>query len=118
MTRDGEDGGGQTASRQSWEVTRVRHMGTRLRELRRKAQLTQDQLAIAVGLTRARITQWEGSSFYNTDLERLLKLLHVLKLNSIEELLGDSPSLTTARTMYGSREEEEQAELRDTCQRA
>lgn len=91
------------------EVTQIPHMGSRLKKLRKNVGLTQTELASRLGLTRARVTQWEASQFYNTDLERLLKLQMALKLRSVEDLLGDSASAIIASRLNGSAENADEA---------
>lgn len=53
-------------------------MGERIKMLRESKGLTQHDLAIQVGVTRAAIAQWEASDHVDIKLQPWLKLLEVL----------------------------------------
>ncbi|HEM3611586.1 TPA: helix-turn-helix domain-containing protein [Streptococcus suis] len=58
----------------------------RLKELRKKNQLTQQELADKVGTNRVNITKWETGRTEPT-LENIIKLAHILDTTT-DELLG------------------------------
>jgi transcriptional regulator with XRE-family HTH domain len=53
-------------------------MGTRIRRLRERANLTQDQLARRCGVNKSAVSQWEMGSSENIKLQPFLRLLRTL----------------------------------------
>jgi transcriptional regulator with XRE-family HTH domain len=53
-------------------------MGDRIKQLRNARNLTQEQLARAVGVTKSAVSQWEGGSTKNLKLETFLRVLEAL----------------------------------------
>jgi DNA-binding XRE family transcriptional regulator len=72
------------------------HLGERLRDLRIKNRLTQEQAAVHAGLTRKSIARYENSRFPNLYLSNLLRLMTTYQVSSLEELLGTAPSARLA----------------------
>lgn len=60
--------------------------GSRLRDFRKKAGITQSQLAELFNITQGAVAQWE-SGFTNPSIEILPKLAQILKC-TVDELLG------------------------------
>lgn len=56
-------------------------MGTRIRRLREKRNLTQDQLAARCGVSRAAVHQWETGESENIKLQPFLRLLNTLDVS-------------------------------------
>jgi DNA-binding XRE family transcriptional regulator len=72
------------------------HLGERLRAVRGQSGLTQEQAAVAAGMTRSRLAELEKARFPNPTLSTLLRLMRTYDLSSIEELLGPVPSARIA----------------------
>ena len=72
------------------------HLGERLRLLRTQSGLTQEKAAGAAGITRNRLAELEKARFPNPTLNTLLRLMQVYGLESVEELLGPTPSFRLA----------------------
>lgn len=72
------------------------HYGDRLRDLRIKSELTQEQAAVYAGLTRKTIARLENARFPNPQLSTLLRLMKTYNASSLEELLGTSQSAQLA----------------------
>lgn len=72
------------------------HLGERLRTVRKLSGLTQEQAAVAAGVTRTTIAELEGARFPNPKLSTLLRLMRTYELGSLEELLGSVPSARLA----------------------
>lgn len=53
-------------------------MGARIRELREKRGLTQEELAAKCEVTKSAVSQWESDSTQNVRLQPFLKLLEAL----------------------------------------
>jgi DNA-binding XRE family transcriptional regulator len=68
------------------------HLGDRLREVREECGLTQEQAAVAAGLTRNALVSLENRRFPDPYLSTLLRLMRVYNLTTIEQLLGPIPS--------------------------
>ena len=64
-----------------------------MRDLRRHADLTQEQAAVLAGLTRNTIMSLESSEVPDPRLSTLLKLMRLYKVGSLDELLGVSASV-------------------------
>jgi transcriptional regulator with XRE-family HTH domain len=72
------------------------HYGDRLRDLRIKAGLTQEQAAVYADLTRKSIARLENARFPNPHLATLLRLMKTYNVSSLEELFGTPPSARLA----------------------
>jgi len=72
------------------------HLGERLRAVRKQSRLTQEQAAVASGITRTTIAELEKARFPNPKLSTLLRLMRTYELRSLEELLGPVPSARLA----------------------
>ncbi|MDN4593541.1 helix-turn-helix domain-containing protein [Polycladomyces subterraneus] len=74
---------------------------SRLKQLRRQKNLTQEQLGQQVGVTKVSISLYE-SGRRNPDLETITKIADVLEV-SVDYLLGrtDAPDRTIAATAVG-----------------
>lgn len=82
-------------------------LGTRMRELREAAGISQEQIAKAVGVSRNAVSQWE-SDRTRPSTSRLARIAHALKV-PIENLLAPSTHMrrrivTAAVTMLGTLE--------------
>ena len=60
----------------------------RLKELRKKNNLTQQELADKVGTNRVNVTKWETGRTEPT-LESIIKLAHIFEI-SVDYLLGNT----------------------------
>lgn len=67
-------------------------MGERIRRLRGAKNLTQDQLARQVGVTKSAVSQWEDDSTKNIKLTTFLALVEVLGTDVAYLIYGDSRS--------------------------
>jgi transcriptional regulator with XRE-family HTH domain len=63
------------------------HMGTRIRTLREARGLTQTDLAMAVGVTKAAVSAWETGYSANIKLKTFLRVLEVLGVSKPESLI-------------------------------
>lgn len=63
------------------------NLGNRIRKLRKEQQLTQQELARKIGVTKATISQYEKGSIKNVRKDRFIKLAKVLQ-TSPQYLLG------------------------------
>lgn len=57
-------------------------MGDRIKVLRQARNLTQEQLAQEVGVTKSAVSQWEGGNVANIKLQTFLKLVDVLQTDT------------------------------------
>jgi transcriptional regulator with XRE-family HTH domain len=73
------------------------HVGQHLRQWRRLRELTQEQAAVAAGLSRGWLAGIERERFPNPTLANLLALMQVYDLGSLDELLGPLPSYRIAQ---------------------
>ena len=62
------------------------HLGTKIRELRRRDELTQEALAVALGVTSQAVSRWEAGGSY-PDMELLPSIANYFGV-SIDELFG------------------------------
>lgn len=60
----------------------------KLRQIRRSKDISQEELAKALGVTQGAVSGWERGS-WNPTLETLRKISRVLKC-TVEELIGDA----------------------------
>src|SRR3954470_8571857 len=68
------------------------HIGDRLRDLRLRRGLTQEDAAAAAGITRNALMGLERRRFPNPYLSTLLALMRCYELSSLDELLGPLPA--------------------------
>ncbi|HYS36935.1 MAG TPA: helix-turn-helix transcriptional regulator [Pseudonocardiaceae bacterium] len=68
------------------------HLGERLRYLRLRQGLTQEQAAATAGITRNALLALERHRFPNPYLSTLLALMRCYGLSSLDELLGRAPA--------------------------
>lgn len=66
-------------------------VGQRLRIRRKELQLTQDQVAEELGITRQTMSNWENGKSY-PDIERIIRLSEIYAL-SLDELLKEDRSM-------------------------
>lgn len=77
-------------------------MGNRIKVLRESKSLTQQDLAEAVGVTRAAIAQWEAADYVDIKLQPWLRLLEVLSADPYWLVYGpDRPKAGTKRSAEG-----------------
>jgi transcriptional regulator with XRE-family HTH domain len=62
-------------------------MGTRIRALREARELTQTDLAVAVGVTKTAVSAWETGHAVNIRLQTFLRVLEVLGVSKPEDLI-------------------------------
>lgn len=85
------------------QLIQLTSWGTNLRRIRRAQGLTLEQLATTAGISKSRLSQIESGTNDNVSLQHLLGLQHALKLDTLEALLGDTPSAHLANVRGGSR---------------
>jgi transcriptional regulator with XRE-family HTH domain len=78
---------------------RMETMGDRIRQLRSARNMTQDQLAKAVGVTKSAVSQWEDGSSKNLKLPTFLLVLEVLGTDANFLIFGPdrAPAGTSGR---------------------
>ncbi len=69
-------------------------LGSRLRQLRQKRGLTQDELATAVGVSRSAVAQWEGGRSGQATLH-LRRLADALGVQIDDLMRGDQHAIET-----------------------
>lgn len=72
-------------------MTRIKHLGERLRELREEAKLSQAKLADLVGVSRNAVSQWESGETQPSS-RRLASIAKALKV-PVDSFLGPVPAL-------------------------
>ncbi len=55
-------------------------IGTKIADARKKQNLTQEQLAELIGVTRQSISRWESNLAY-PEIEKIVQLVEILKIN-------------------------------------
>jgi transcriptional regulator with XRE-family HTH domain len=73
-------------------------MGDRIKQLRRARNLTQEQFAQAVGVTKSAVSQWEDGSTKNLKLQTFLMVLEVLATDAEFLIYGPERGAATKRT--------------------
>lgn len=68
-------------------------MSSRLQELRQKAQLSQEDLAERIGVSRQAISKWESEQS-NPDIENIIRLSEVYNISTDYILKGTQPTVT------------------------
>lgn len=66
----------------AYAVLDMETMGDRIRQLRKARNLTQEQFAKAVGVTKSAVSQWEDGSTKNLKLATFLLVLEVLNTDA------------------------------------
>lgn len=69
-------------------------IGEQLRRARQKHQLSQEQIAEMLGVSRQTISNWETSKSY-PDIERVMRLAEIYHLSLDELLRGDQQMVKT-----------------------
>jgi transcriptional regulator with XRE-family HTH domain len=69
-------------------------IGEQLRDARQKHQLSQEQIAEMLGVSRQTISNWETSKSY-PDIERVMRLAEIYHLSLDELLRGDQQMVKT-----------------------
>lgn len=69
-------------------------IGEQLRSARQKQQLSQEQIAEMLGVSRQTISNWETSKSY-PDIERVMRLAEIYHLSLDELLRGDQQMVKT-----------------------
>lgn len=72
-------------------------MGDRIKQLRRARNLTQEQFAQAVGVTKSAVSQWEDGSTKNLKLATFLQVLEVLATDAEFLIYGPERGAATKR---------------------
>lgn len=73
-------------------------LNERLRQLRKKAGLSQEQLAEALNISRQAVSKWE-SGVSNPDVQNIVQLGKLYGISTDSILLGESPAPETAHIM-------------------
>lgn len=73
-------------------------MGDRIKQLRSARNLTQEQLAHAVGVTKSAVSQWEDGSTKNLKLETFLRVLEALSTDAEFLIYGPERGGAAKRT--------------------
>lgn len=73
-------------------------MGDRIKQLRKARNLTQEQFAQAVGVTKSAVSQWEDGSTKNLKLATFLQVLEVLTTDAEFLIYGPERGAAAKRT--------------------
>jgi len=73
-------------------------MGDRIKQLRKARNLTQEQFAQAVGVTKSAVSQWEDGSTKNLKLATFLQVLEVLATDAEFLIYGPERGGAAKRT--------------------
>jgi transcriptional regulator with XRE-family HTH domain len=73
-------------------------MGDRIRQLRKARNLTQEQFAKAVGVTKSAVSQWEDGSTKNLKLDTFLRVLETLGTDAEFLIFGPERGGATKRS--------------------
>lgn len=76
-------------------------MGDRIRQLRKARNLTQEQFAKAVGVTKSAVSQWEDGSTKNLKLATFLLVLEVLNTDAEYLIWGPDRGVAAKKTWKG-----------------
>ncbi|WP_422743594.1 helix-turn-helix transcriptional regulator [Mycobacterium sp. WMMD1722] len=90
---------GRAALRLVSDVQSTIHLGQSLRARREAMGLTQEQAAAEARITRGALAALEKRALPNPSLRTLLSLMRAYKLDSIEALLGSTPSAQLAAAL-------------------
>lgn len=82
---------------------------SRIKEARKRAGMTQRELARIVGVSRPAVSQWESGDTKSLKGENLLKAAEALRV-APEDLVGGRPRVEEERAMYGDQRDELTAE--------
>lgn len=81
-------------------------IGSSLREARAHAGMTQDQVASAMGITRSRVAQIEGSEGSSLSLRNLLKYAHAVGCRLDIDLVNpETDELVTSILLFDDEQE-------------
>lgn len=73
-------------------------MGDRIRQLRKARNMTQEEFAKAVGVTKSAVSQWEDGSTKNLKLDTFLRVLDTLGTDAEFLIFGPERGGATKRT--------------------
>jgi HTH-type transcriptional regulator / antitoxin HipB len=76
-------------------------MGDRIRQLRKARNLTQEQFAKAVGVTKSAVSQWEDGSTKNLKLDTFLRVLETLGTDAEFLIFGPERGAAPKRPWKG-----------------
>jgi len=82
------------------DVQSTIHVGQSLRAHREAIGLTQEQAAAEARITRGALAALEKRALPNPSLRTLLSLMRAYRLDSIEALLGSTPSAQLAAVLF------------------
>lgn len=74
-------------------------MGDRIKQLRRARNLTQEQFAQAVGVTKSAVSQWEDGSTKNLKLATFVQVLEILATDAEFLIYGPERGVAAKRTL-------------------
>lgn len=72
-------------------------MGDRIKQLRKARNLTQEEFAKAVGVTKSAVSQWEDGSTKNLKLDTFLRVLDTLGTDAEFLIFGPERGAATKR---------------------
>ncbi|MCF6389859.1 helix-turn-helix domain-containing protein [Mycobacterium sp. MBM] len=84
------------------DVQSTIHLGHTLRAHRQAIGLTQEQAASKARITRGALAALEKKAVPNPSLRTLLSLMRTYELDSIEALLGSTPSAQLAAALFAN----------------
>lgn len=73
-------------------------MGDRIRQLRKARNMTQEEFAKAVGVTKSAVSQWEDGSTKNLKLDTFLRVLDTLGTDAEFLIFGPERGGAAKRT--------------------
>lgn len=71
--------------------TKAATMGQRIRQLRKAKLLTQDDVALQLGVSKAAVSQWESGISENIKIQTFLRLCAMLEIDAQHLAFGDLP---------------------------
>lgn len=82
----------------SYDFVAMETMGDRIKQLRRARNMTQEQFAQAVGVTKSAVSQWEDGSTKNLKLATFILVLDVLTTDAEFLIYGPERGVAAKRT--------------------
>lgn len=81
----------------SYAELHMETMGDRIKQLRKARNLTQDEFAKSVGVTKSAVSQWEDGSTKNLKLDTFLRVLETLGTDAEFLIFGPERGAATKK---------------------